>query len=65
MIRKTMFLVLLMVVSIGAAAHASDVTLEAVPPVVVKTAPEAGTSDVDPKLTEIRVTFSKEMQYGS
>ncbi|HUP79225.1 MAG TPA: Ig-like domain-containing protein, partial [Pirellula sp.] len=32
------------------------------PPVVVKTVPEAGASDVDPKLTEIKVTFSKDMK---
>jgi len=31
------------------------------PPVVVNTVPQAGTNDVDPTLTEVRVTFSKEM----
>jgi RNA polymerase sigma-70 factor (ECF subfamily) len=31
------------------------------PPVVVKTVPEAGTTDVDPDIKEIKVTFSKEM----
>jgi RNA polymerase sigma-70 factor (ECF subfamily) len=46
-------------------ALAEDVTLESVPPVVVKTIPEAGTGDVDPKLTEIKVTFSKDMQDGT
>jgi len=50
---------------IGAAARADDVTLESVPPVVVKAVPEAGTAEVDPKLTEIKVTFSKDMQDGS
>ncbi len=50
---------------IGAAAGADDVTLESVPPVVVKTVPEAGTAEVDPKLTEIKVTFSKDMKDGS
>ena len=50
---------------IGAAALAGDITLESVPPVVVKTVPEAGTADVDPKLTEIKVTFSKDMQDDS
>jgi hypothetical protein len=44
---------------------ADEVTLESVAPVVVKTVPEAGVNDVDPKLTEIKVTFSKEMQDGS
>lgn len=46
-------------------APAEDVTLESVPPVVVKSVPEAGTSDVDPQLAEIKITFSKEMQDGS
>jgi RNA polymerase sigma-70 factor (ECF subfamily) len=31
------------------------------PPVVVKTEPQAGLTDVDPNTTEIRATFSKEM----
>jgi hypothetical protein len=49
----------------AAVTRADDVTLESAPPVVVKTVPEAGTSDVDPKLVEIKVTFSKEMQDGT
>lgn len=32
------------------------------PPVVVKTFPEAGARDVSPGVIEIRVTFSKEMK---
>jgi hypothetical protein len=44
---------------------ADEVTLESVPPVVVKTVPEAGAGEVDPKLTEIKVTFSKDMQDAS
>jgi hypothetical protein len=50
---------------IGTAARADEVTLESVPPVVVKTVPEAGAGEVDPKLTEIKVTFSKDMQDDS
>jgi RNA polymerase sigma-70 factor (ECF subfamily) len=38
-----------------------EVTLASVPPVVVKTVPEAGSDDVDPKTAEIKVTFSKKM----
>ena len=49
----------------GGAIRAEDVTPETAPPVVVKTVPEAGKTDVDPKLTEIKVTFSKDMQDGS
>jgi len=36
-------------------------TLESMPPVVVKTVPEAGSKDVAPGEFEIKVTFSKEM----
>ena len=57
--------VILVALVLGTAARADDVTLETVPPVVVKTVPEAGSGDVDPKLTEIKVTFSKDMQDGS
>jgi RNA polymerase sigma-70 factor (ECF subfamily) len=35
------------------------------PPVVVATEPRAGADDVDPALTEIKVTFSKDMQNGN
>jgi Bacterial Ig-like domain len=38
-----------------------DITIEAVPPVVVKTVPQAGMTNVDAKTKEIQVTFSKEM----
>ncbi len=49
----------------GTAALADDVTLDSAPPVVIKTVPEAGADGVNPKLTEIKVTFSKDMQDGS
>lgn len=39
-----------------------EVTVESVPPVVVKTVPQAGADDVDPKLALIEVVFSKPMQ---
>jgi hypothetical protein len=35
--------------------------IDAMPPVVVKTEPEAAAKDVAPGVTEIKVTFSKEM----
>jgi hypothetical protein len=44
---------------------AGEVSLESAPPVVVKTFPVAGTTNVDPTLTEIRVTYSKGMRDGS
>ena len=39
--------------------------IETLPPVVVKTVPEAGARDVASGTTEIRVTFSKKMKDGS
>src|SRR5262245_6116317 len=39
--------------------------LESMPPVIVKTVPEAGTKGVAPGEVEIKVTFSKEMTDNS
>src|ERR1043166_5531552 len=46
-------------------ALADQVSLETARPVVIKCVPEPGSSGVDPALTELRVTFSKEMQPAS
>jgi hypothetical protein len=46
-------------------ARSQEITLESAPPVVVKSVPEAGASDVDPGTTEIQVKFSQPMQDGS
>jgi RNA polymerase sigma-70 factor (ECF subfamily) len=39
-----------------------EVSVQSMPPVVVKTFPVAGDTQVDPGIKEIRVTFSKDMQ---
>src|SRR5438105_10723031 len=65
MMRVVVVVIALVSGVLGAAARADDVTLESVPPVVVKTVPVAGAAEVDPKLTEIKVTFSKDMQDGT
>jgi RNA polymerase sigma-70 factor (ECF subfamily) len=44
-----------------AADASDDITVENAPPVVVKTVPRSGDTEVDPNLHEIQVTFSKEM----
>jgi len=62
--RVAVILVALASVPGGSAALADDVTLESAPPAVVKTVPEAGADGVNPKLTEIKVTFSKDMHDG-
>src|SRR3954464_8333440 len=43
----------------------NDDLFEPFPPIVLKTIPATGATDVDPSLTEIRVAFSKEMEDGS
>lgn len=45
--------------------QAQSPTIDNVPPVVVKTTPEAGTSEVDVTTREIRVHFSKKMVTSS
>ncbi len=40
-------------------------SIEAMPPVVIKTVPESGTTGVRPGEMEIKVTFSKEMRDGT
>jgi RNA polymerase sigma-70 factor (ECF subfamily) len=44
---------------------AASISLDTAPPVVVRTVPIAGATDVDPALRDIAVTFSKPMQDGS
>jgi RNA polymerase sigma-70 factor (ECF subfamily) len=43
------------------AAQVAVVSVETMPPSVVKTVPRAGDTKVDPALKEVRVTFSKDM----
>lgn len=40
-------------------------TIDSMPPMVVKTVPEAGATNVAPGIVEIKVTFSKPMRDGS
>ncbi len=64
--KRVVVTLLALVIGVGAnLALADDINLESAPPVVVKTVPEAGADEVDPKLSEIKVTFSKNMQDGS
>ncbi len=44
---------------------ADEVSVQTAQPVVVRTVPQDGATDVDPKATEIKVTFSKDMEDGS
>jgi RNA polymerase sigma-70 factor (ECF subfamily) len=49
----------------SAAADEVEVSVNSMPPVIVKTIPEAGATDVDPATTEIRAVFSKPMMTGN
>lgn len=61
---KARFLCSLGLVAAFSAALAQEISLETARPVVIKSVPESGSAAVDPATTEIRVTFSKEMQPG-
>jgi len=50
-----------MLASVAAAQDEKEITVETMPPSVVKTVPQAGGTAVDPSLKEIKVTFSKDM----
>lgn len=49
------------VAAFNKSSESSPLSWETAPPVVIKTVPEAGATDVPPGVTEIQVTFSKEM----
>ena len=55
--------VTLLLLSIGSLSAIAQETVSVAnsPPVVIKTIPRAGDTNVDPLLTEIQVTFSKDM----
>ncbi len=62
---RTFFAIVLVITISSSAIEAvgsDDVSVEDMPPVVVQTIPKSGATGVDPSLSEIRVTFSKEMR---
>jgi hypothetical protein len=52
-----LFAVLGVLFGLVSIALSDAITVKSAPPVVVKTVPEAGSTDVDPDLKEIKVTF--------
>jgi len=60
-----LFLGLSIVPAIPMAAGSKPVSVQTMPPAVVRTIPESGAAGVDPSLSEIKVTFSKEMHVTS
>ena len=61
---RRLFLLLLMVCTVNSPVlpAGDNINVETMPPSVIKTFPQAGDTGVDPSLTEIRATFSKDMQ---
>jgi hypothetical protein len=58
-----MKMIMLLAALVATTAFGQDI--ESVPPVVVKTVPEAGAVNIPAGVVEIKVTFSKEMKDGS
>ena len=58
------FFLLFIVVSLAAfpVSAGDEISVETMPPSVIKTVPQAGDTRVDPSLKEISVTFSKDMK---
>ena len=58
--------VLIVLTTVAAAMFGlgKKVSVATLPPVVVRTVPQSGDTQVDPALNEIRVTFSKDMKQG-
>jgi hypothetical protein len=61
MTNKPLFILVLMLISFGAACAEKD----SKPPRVISTFPTNGTQDVDPSTKEISVTFDEEMMDGN
>lgn len=51
----------ILLIVVGVAAYPDDISIEKLPPVVVKTTPVSGSKNVDPSMRTIKVTFSKPM----
>jgi len=56
-----MLLAGVLAIGVGIVQAESKITVKSMPPVVVKTFPQAGETAVDPSIKKISVTFSKEM----
>ena len=48
-------------IGVGIVQAENKITVQSMPPVIVKTFPQSGDTQVDPSIKEISVTFSKDM----
>ena len=58
---RTVVISLIGIMMIGVAATADEVSIDKLPPSVVKTVPQCGDLNVDPKLSKLSILFSKDM----
>jgi RNA polymerase sigma-70 factor (ECF subfamily) len=56
-----MLLSVVLAIGVGIVQAENEITVQSMPPVVIKTFPQAGEISVDPHIKQISVTFSKEM----
>jgi RNA polymerase sigma-70 factor (ECF subfamily) len=65
--RRLIIVAVVVMASHGSAwsAEPQEMSVAALPPVVVKTVPQSGDTKVDPSITQVRITFSKKMQNGT
>jgi len=62
MLRVVMILLVgMLAINVGIVQAENNISVNTMPPAVVKTFPQAGDTSVDPSIKEIRVTFSKDM----
>jgi RNA polymerase sigma-70 factor (ECF subfamily) len=61
MMKRFFFLLLIFSLAAVPVSAGDEISVETMPPSVIKTVPQAGDTNVDPSLKEISVTFSKEM----
>jgi RNA polymerase sigma-70 factor (ECF subfamily) len=62
---KRLLIAVAVVVASCGSAWCEEPSVASLPPVVVKTIPQAGDTKVDPAVAEIQVAFSKKMTNGS
>ena len=63
--RWTTLIITCLLAAVAVAQTAKQASVKGMPASVVKTAPAAGSTDVDPALKELSFTFSKDMTDGS
>jgi RNA polymerase sigma-70 factor (ECF subfamily) len=61
MMKRFFLLLLIFCLAAFPVSAGDEISVETMPPSVIKTVPQAGDTNVDPSLKEVSVTFSKDM----